>query len=104
MKLQKINQIIDCLKTVFDPEFPMIDLYTLGLFYDIKIDEKNKEIKLLMTYTTPSCPMWDMLQQLSKNAINERFPEYEISIEITFDPMRNTTKIKDQDLQKLFQS
>jgi metal-sulfur cluster biosynthetic enzyme len=43
--------------TVYDPEFPMIDLYTLGLIYDIKINEKQKIINLLMTYTTPSCPM-----------------------------------------------
>lgn len=100
----KENNIIDCLKTVYDPEFPMIDLYTLGLFYKIKIDETNKNIFLLMTYTTPSCPMWDMLQQLCKNAINEKYPDYSIDIEITFDPMRKTSSIKDQDLQKLFQN
>jgi len=57
MQKKKINIIIESLKTVYDPEFPMIDLYTLGLIYDIKINEKNKIINLLMTYTTPSCPM-----------------------------------------------
>ena len=55
-----------------------------------------------MTYTTPSCPMGEMLQQLCKNAILENFPEYEIDIEITFDPMRKVSNIKDEDLQKLF--
>ncbi len=102
MQKKKINIIIESLKTVYDPEFPMIDLYTLGLIYDIKINEKNKIINLLMTYTTPSCPMWEMLQQLCKNAINEKLPEYTIEIEITFDPMRKTSNIKDDDLQKLF--
>jgi len=97
-----INDIIDRLKTVYDPEFPMIDIYTLGLFYDIKINENSKIINLLMTYTTPSCPMGEMLQQLCKNAINEKFPDYEINIEITFDPMRKVSHIKDEDLQKLF--
>ena len=96
--------VIDALKTVYDPEFPMVDLYTLGLIYDVKINEENKIINLLMTYTTPSCPMGDMLQQLCKNAINEVLPEYGIDIEITFDPMRKTSFIKDEDLQKLFQS
>jgi metal-sulfur cluster biosynthetic enzyme len=57
MTKNKINTIIEQLKTVFDPEFPMIDLYTLGLFYDIQIDEDKDIIRLLMTYTTPSCPM-----------------------------------------------
>ncbi len=98
------KNIIECLKTVYDPEFPMIDLYTLGLFYDIKLNKQKKIIKLLMTYTTPSCPMWEMLQQMSKNAINEKFPEYTVEIEITFDPMRKISNIKDQDLQKLFQN
>lgn len=97
------NKIIDCLKTVYDPEFPMIDLYTLGLIYDIKINKKDKIIDLLMTYTTPSCPMWELLQQLCKNAINEKFPNFVVEIEITFDPMRKVSFIKDEDLQKLFQ-
>ena len=97
------NKVIDCLKTVHDPEFPMIDLYTLGLIYDIKINKKDKIIDLLMTYTTPSCPMWELLQQLCKNAINEKFPDFVVEIEITFDPMRKVSFIKDEDLQKLFQ-
>ncbi len=103
-KTNKVDIVIDCLKTVYDPEFPMVDLYTLGLIYDVKIDEKTKMIKILMTYTTPSCPMWEMLQQMCKNAVNESLPEYEIDIEITFDPMRKISFIKDEDLQKLFQS
>lgn len=97
------NKVIDCLKTVYDPEFPMIDLYTLGLIYDIKINKKDKIIDLLMTYTTPSCPIWELLQQLCKNAINEKFPDFVVEIEITFDPMRKVSFIKDEDLQKLFQ-
>jgi metal-sulfur cluster biosynthetic enzyme len=38
--MEKINleDIIECLKTVYDPEFPMVDLYTLGLIYDTKIN------------------------------------------------------------------
>ncbi|HRX64140.1 MAG TPA: metal-sulfur cluster assembly factor [Candidatus Absconditabacterales bacterium] len=102
MKNKEIQQIIECLKTVYDPEFPMIDLYTLGLIYDTKINKKTKIIDLIMTYTTPSCPMGEMLQQLCKNAINEKFPDYIVEIEITFDPMRKISNIKDKDLQKLF--
>jgi metal-sulfur cluster biosynthetic enzyme len=43
-----------------------------------------------------------MLQQMCKNAINEKFPDYLVEIEITFDPMWKISNIKDQDLQKLF--
>lgn len=100
MQNQNLNNIIECLKTVYDPEFPMVDLYTLGLIYDVKLD--NNKVNITMTYTTIACPLWDMLQQLVKNAILEKYPTYEINIEITFEPMRNPSMIKDNDIQKLF--
>lgn len=102
MENQVINQIVDCLKTVYDPEFPMVDLYTLWLIYDVKVDESKKTINILMTYTTIACPLGDMLQQLCKNAILDKFPDYEIDIEITFEPHWSTDMIKDKDIQKLF--
>ena len=100
MQNQNLNNIIECLKTVYDPEFPMVDLYTLGLIYDVKLND-NK-VNITMTYTTIACPLWDMLQQLVKNAILEKYPTYEVNIEITFEPMRNPSMIKDNDIQKLF--
>jgi metal-sulfur cluster biosynthetic enzyme len=60
-----IENIIEKLKTVYDPEFPLIDIFTLGLIYDIQIKEKNVEI--LMTFTTPYCPMEEMLKEMIKN-------------------------------------
>ena len=99
---QLTNKIIDCLKTVYDPEFPMVDLYTLWLIYDIKVDESKQIVNILMTYTTITCPLGDMLQQLCKNAILDKFPDFEINIDITFEPLRSTDMIKDKDIQKLF--
>ena len=100
MQNQNLNNIIECLKTVYDPEYPMVDLYTLGLIYDVKLD--NNKVNITMTNTTIACPLWDMLQQLVKNAILEKYPTYEVNIEITFEPMRNPSMIKDNDIQKLF--
>lgn len=100
MEQQNLNNIIECLKTVYDPEFPMVDLYTLGLIYDVKINWNIVDI--LMTYTTIACPLGDMLQQLVKNAITDKYPIYEVNIEITFEPIRNPNMIKDNDIQKLF--
>lgn len=102
MENQAINDIIDCLKNVYDPEFPMVDLYTLWLIYDVSFNEKGKAINITMTYTSVACPLGDMLQQLCKNAILEKFPNYEINIEITFEPLRSPDMIKDKDIQKLF--
>ncbi|MEI7562260.1 MAG: metal-sulfur cluster assembly factor [bacterium] len=91
------------LQTVYDPEFPMVDIFTLGLIYTITIQEEEKIISILMTFTTAACPMAEMLQEMVKNAVMEVAPEYEILIEITFDPMRTIDMIKDEDLKRMFE-
>ena len=54
------EKIIEILRTVEDPEI-RIDIHTLGLIYDIDLDEKSKEVKILMTFTTPFCPYGDLI-------------------------------------------
>lgn len=96
-----IQSVEDRLKTVYDPEFPLIDIFTLGLIYDIKI--KGKDINILMTFTTPYCPMADMLKEMITNGINEILPDYKVILEVTFDPMWTIEKIKDPDLKRMFE-
>ena len=96
------EKIISKLKTVYDPEFPLVDMYTLGLIYDIKLNEKNKNCNVTMTFTTPTCPMADLMMEMVKNAILDIISDWEINIVISFEPMRNPNMIKDPDLQKMF--
>lgn len=91
------------LQTVYDPEFPVIDIYTLGLIYNIDIDESDQLISILMTFTTPACPMREMIEQMTKNAILEVYPARQVDLEITFDPMRSPKMIRDEDLQRMFE-
>ena len=49
------EEVIDCLKKVMDPEIP-VNLYDLGLIYEIKISDKN-DVKIKMTLTNPNCPV-----------------------------------------------
>ena len=49
------EQVIECIKTVMDPEIP-VNLYDLGLIYEIKINDNN-DIKIKMTLTNPNCPV-----------------------------------------------
>ena len=51
----KEEEIIECIKTVMDPEIP-VNLYDLGLIYEIKINDNN-DIKIKMTLTNPNCPV-----------------------------------------------
>ena len=91
------------LQTVYDPEFPMVDIFTLGLIYDITIQEEEKIINILMTFTTAACPMAEMLQEMVRNAVIEVAPAYQIALEVTFDPMRTIEMIKDEDLKRMFE-
>lgn len=91
------------LETVYDPEFPVIDIWTLWLIYDITINNDENLIYILMTFTTPACPMGDMIKQMTKNAIYDVYPDREVALEITFDPLRSPSMIRDEDLQRMFE-
>ena len=52
------DQVVKVLKTVYDPEIP-VDIYELGLIYDVFLNESN-DVKVLMTLTTPNCPVADL--------------------------------------------
>ncbi len=95
--------IITQLQWVYDPEFPLIDIWTMGLIYEITIDEDENSIHVLMTLTSPSCPAGDIIEQMIRNAIISVYPEYMLEIEITFDPAWNYEMMKDDDLKRMFE-
>ena len=53
--------VVKVLKTIYDPEIP-VDIYELGLIYDVFLNEDN-DVKILMTLTTPNCPVAESLPQ-----------------------------------------
>ena len=61
------EEIVKVLKTIFDPEIP-VDIYELGLIYDVFVNEDN-DVKILMTLTTPNCPVAESLPLEVKNKI-----------------------------------
>lgn len=50
------SQIVATLRTVYDPEIP-VDIYELGLVYDIAVDPENRHARIKMTLTSPACPV-----------------------------------------------
>lgn len=96
------DAIIERLKTVYDPEFPLVDIFTMGLIYDIKTDEKAEKCTIVMTFTTPTCPMADILIAMVKNATLEAVSHWEVDVEISFEPMRTPDMIRDEDLKRMF--
>ena len=49
------SEIVECLKTIHDPELP-VNIYDLGLIYDIRLIDKN-DLKIKMSLTAPGCPV-----------------------------------------------
>lgn len=88
MEQEEINnlgeQIVKVLKTIFDPEIP-VDIYELGLVYDVYVNE-NKEVKIVMTLTSPNCPVAETLPLEVKEKVSSINGVEEVEIELTFDP------------------
>ena len=85
MNSQDIGEkIVKELKSIFDPEIP-VDIYELGLIYDVFVNEDN-EVKILMTLTTPNCPVAETLPQEVEEKIKSIDEVKTAEVEITFDP------------------
>ena len=78
------EKIVKVLKSVFDPEIP-VDIYELGLIYDVMINE-DRDVKILMTLTTPNCPVAESLPLDVENKVKSMEEVNDAEVEITFDP------------------
>jgi FeS assembly SUF system protein len=78
------DEVIDKLKTVFDPEIP-VDIYELGLVYQLDTFPDGI-IKITMTLTAPACPAADLILRDVQNNLSQIKSVKEVRVEITFDP------------------
>ena len=86
-------KVIEAIKQVYDPEIP-VDVFELGLIYDIKIFPINN-IFVLMTLTSPSCPSAEAIPSEIEQNIREVEGVNDVSIELTFDPPYGTEMMSD---------
>ncbi len=78
------DKIIGEIKKIYDPEIP-VNIYELGLIYDIKTDDKNN-VKVNMTLTTPNCPVAESLPKEVKDSIMEIKEVNKVDLELVWDP------------------
>ena len=78
------DKIIVVIKSIFDPEIP-VDIYELGLIYDVMISEDN-DVKILMTLTSPNCPVAETLPVEVEEKVKTLEEVKNCEVEITFDP------------------
>jgi FeS assembly SUF system protein len=78
------EKIVQVLKSIYDPEIP-VDIYELGLIYDVFVNEDN-DVKILMTLTSPNCPVAETLPVEVEEKVKSLDAVKDAVVEITFDP------------------
>ena len=85
--MSKKEKIIEEIRKIYDPELP-VNIYELGLIYDIKVkDEKIAIIK--MTLTTPNCPVAESLPKEVKEGAMQVEGIEDVDLELVWDPPWN---------------
>lgn len=91
--MQLKSDIVEVLKTCYDPEIP-VDVYELGLIYEVNVDPGNNVV-LVMTLTSPSCPVAEILPQEIKDKVASMEGVESVEIELTFDPPWDQTMMSE---------
>ncbi len=78
------DKIVTMLKTIYDPEIP-VDIYELGLIYEVKIDKENN-VAIDMTLTSPNCPVAESLPKEVEDKVASVEGVVSAKVNIVFDP------------------
>ena len=102
MKGHLEEMIVERLKTCYDPEIPL-DLWSLGLIYDIKIDKKHtkNKVEIIMSLTTPGCSMGQHMADDIKIKVSDLDQVSSVDVVVTFDPPWNPSMMTDEARKKL---
>jgi FeS assembly SUF system protein len=88
------GNVVLALKQVYDPEIP-VNIYDLGLIYDIHID-KDRKVDILMTFTAPNCPMADEVMVDVREQVSQVPGVTSCHIELTFDPVWDRSMLSEE--------
>ena len=77
------EKVIEEIKKIYDPEIP-VNIYELGLIYDINVDGKNISVK--MTLTTPNCPVAESLPKEVKDSVKDVKNVKDVKLDLVWDP------------------
>jgi len=95
MKIQDeplMEKIVEKLKSVYDPEIP-VNIYDLGLIYDVRIEEKK--VFMDMTLTSPHCPVAETLPGEARRAVEQISEIEEVEVKIVWEPPWDKTKMSE---------
>ncbi len=93
-KEQLKTEIIKTMKTIYDPEIP-VDIYELGLIYEVNIDEQN-HVEIVMTLTSPSCPVAGTMPQEVEQKVKGVAGVSDVTLELVFEPPWNQDMMSEE--------
>ncbi|WP_412546935.1 SUF system Fe-S cluster assembly protein [Maricaulis sp. MIT060901] len=88
------DDIVEALKTVFDPEIP-VDIYELGLIYKVDLED-DRSLKVLMSLTAPGCPVAGEMPGWVQEAVEKVDGVAKAMVELTFDPPWTPARMSDE--------
>ena len=88
------ENIVDVLKTVYDPEIP-VNIYDLGLIYQVDIDDAN-HVTIDMTFTAPNCPAADFMLEDVRQKVETIENVKSVHINIVFEPEWNYDRMSEE--------
>ena len=86
------EKVISEIKKIYDPEIP-VNIYELGLIYDITI--KDKDVQVKMTLTTPNCPVAESLPKEVKDCIMGLDEVNNVNLDLVWDPPWNKSMMSE---------
>lgn len=92
--------VLEYLKEVIDPELN-INIVDLGLIYDVLIDEKKGSIEIVMTLTSPGCPLSIVFEEWVPEAVKKIEGVKDVKINLVWEPAWNPDKISDEVKEQL---
>ena len=87
------RRVIEALKTVYDPEIP-INIYDLGLVYDVKVDSDS--IEVVMGLTTPFCPIAYLVVSQVESVLRQHFSDKKVSVRLDLDRLWSPERMTEE--------
>jgi len=97
--LQLETQIVEVLKSIYDPEIP-VNVYDLGLIYDVRVND-DQSVTITMTLTAPNCPIADEILLSVKEGIETIKEVKSVDINLVFDPPWSKAMMTEEALLEL---
>jgi FeS assembly SUF system protein len=88
------DQLIEQLKTVYDPEIP-VDIYEMGLVYKVDVSD-DRDVLIEMTLTAPGCPVAGEMPGWVQEAVEKIEGVGKVTVELVFDPPWDPSRMSDE--------